>query len=308
MSDSQAISRSGFAAIIGRPNVGKSTLLNAVLGVKLAIVTPKPQTTRNRIAGIATYKDCQIVFLDTPGIHEPTSSLNRVMVDVALATLDEADIVLIMLDSHKVLRNPEGAIRANADILGRLKALAKPTLLLFNKVDLIKKHELLPVLARFSEILPFQAVIPLSALKGDGVYIVLDETVKVLPPGDRYFPENQLTDRNRDFIISELVREKAFLYTQQEIPYAVAVSVDLVEERGEKRPFLYVSAVIHVERKSQKGMLIGRQGALVKRIGEEARHDIEAYLQQRIFLDLHVRVEKDWSRSMRGLKKVRFQT
>jgi len=300
--------RSGFMAIIGRPNVGKSTLMNAILGTKVAIVTPRPQTTRNKIAGIATFEDCQVVFLDTPGIHKPRGGgLNRLMVDLAYSSLLDADAVCLVVDAFDLAKRREidGANRA---ILERLRETAKPTLLVLNKIDLVKKGALLPLIERFSAQLEFTALIPISALNGDGVETVLLETVKLMPHGDKYYADGQLTDRSRNFIITEFIREKAFIHTRQELPYSVAVSIDLVEERKGDKPLLHIVATIHVERKSQKGMLIGKQGRMVKQIGQEAREDIEKYLGTRVHLELHIRVEKEWSRSLKGIRKVGFET
>jgi len=299
--------RSGLVGIIGRPNVGKSTLLNAVLGRKVAIVTHRPQTTRNRIVGVRTDDDSQIVFLDTPGIHEARKSLNRVMVETALATLDESDVLLYMVDAAEAAGRSQPVSKGNIAVLERLAAAAKPTLLLLNKIDRLRKDKLLPLIQEFSSRADFLSVIPTSALNGNGLDIVLGEVKKHLPDSTRYYPDDVLTDRSLDFIITEFVREQALLATKEEVPYSVAVSVELVEER-EGKPMLYIAACIHVERKSQKGILIGKQGAMIKRIGQAARKELEAYLSKRVYLELRVRIEKDWTRSMKGLKRVGFDT
>jgi GTP-binding protein Era len=297
--------RSGFVAIIGRPNVGKSTLLNQLLGTKLAIVTPKPQTTRNRISGIVSWADCQIVFLDTPGIHEGKGTLNRFMVDEALNSLLEADMVCFMIDAEFEVRADE--IRPEElGILDHIRNAARPAVLVINKIDKVGKNLLLPVLDRYAKAFSFAALVPVSALAGDGVDSLVSEVKQRLPEGERMYPEGQLTDRSRDFIISEFIREKAFLLTHQEVPYSVAVVVDAVQERPGKDKLLYVAATLHVERDSQKGILVGRRGEMIREIGSQARTDLEAFLKRRIFLELRVRVEKDWTRSDRGLTRVGF--
>jgi GTP-binding protein Era len=299
--------RSGFMAIVGRPNVGKSTLMNAILGTKLAIVTPRPQTTRNKIAGIATYDDCQVVFLDTPGIHEARDSLNRLMVELAYSSLEEADAVCFMIDASAEAKR--GTIStANERILQKVQERGLPVILAINKVDLVRKDKLLPLIATYSERMSFAAIIPVSALHGDGVPRVLAETKALMPVGDRYYEAGELTDRSRNFILTEFVREKVFLLTRQEIPYSVAVSIDLTDDRPGPKPLLHVIASIHVERKSQKGMLIGKQAAMIKEIGKQAREEMERFFARKVFLELHVRVEKDWSRTLKGIKKVGFES
>ena len=299
--------RTGFMAIVGRPNVGKSTMMNAILGTKVAIVTPKPQTTRNKITGIATFDDCQIVFLDTPGIHQGRGSLNKLMVDVAYSSLLDSDAVCLMLDAATVVRRPE-LDKANEAILQRVREADKPVILVINKVDLVKKPQLLPIIQLYNSQYQFAAIIPVSALRGDGLDVVVGEAKKLMPPGEKFYGKGELTDRSRNFIITEFIREKAFLHTRQEIPYSIAVSLDLVEDREKPRPLLQIIATIHVERRSQKGMLIGKQGSMVKKLGQLAREDLEKYLGCRIYLELHVRVEKEWTRSLKGIKKVGFET
>lgn len=297
---------SGFVAIIGRPNVGKSTLLNRLLGTKLAIVTPKPQTTRNRITGIVSWPDCEIVFLDTPGIHEGRGTLNRFMVDEAINSLLDADMVCFMIDAEFEVR--ADAIRTDeAAIIEHIRNASRPAILVINKVDRVDKGLLLPVLDRYARAFPFVALVPLSALKGDGVESLVVEVKQRLPEGERFYPEGQLTDRSRDFVISEFIREKAFLLTHQEVPYSVAVVVDVVQERPGKGKLLYVAATIHVERDSQKGILVGHRGEMIREIGSKARADIEVFLNRRVFLELRVRVEKDWTHSDRGLTRVGFK-
>jgi GTP-binding protein Era len=294
-------------AIVGRPNVGKSTMMNNVLGTKVAIVTPKPQTTRNKITGIATYDDCQVVFLDTPGIHEARGSLNRLMVDVAYSSLEDADAVCFMVDvSHEAKWARPSSL--NLEILERVQNKGLPVILALNKVDKVSKEKLLPLIAAYSEVMPFAAIVPMSALQGDGVPRLLEETKALMPEGEKYYEAGQLTDRSRNFIITEFVREQVFLLTKEEIPYSTAVSIDIVEDRESENPLLHVIASIHVERKSQKGMLIGKQGRMIKEIGSRSRLEMEKYLKSRVFLELHVRIEKEWTRSLKGMKKVGYET
>ena len=300
--------KSGLVGIIGRPNVGKSTLLNQILGQKLAIVTPRPQTTRQKIMGIATYPDCQIMFLDTPGIHEGQKSLNRVMVEAAFSTLDESDAILYLVDTPEVVGRRRMVSTGNAAILERLRNSPLPIILVFNKVDQVKKAPLLPAIEAFNSLHKFAAIVPISALHGDGVDALLEETKKLLPEGQKFFPDGELTDRSLRFIASEFIREKALLKTRQEVPYSVAVTIETMEEREGKRPLLYIMARIHVERKSQKGIIIGKQGAMIKQIGTEAREELQKYLKRRVHLELLVRVEKNWTQSMKGLKRVEYET
>jgi GTPase len=300
--------RSGFVCIVGRPNVGKSTLMNSILGTKIAIVSPRPQTTRNKITGIATYDDCQIVWLDTPGIHEGKGSLNRLMLETAWSSLTDADAICYLVDASDAAKRGANINRGDLAIMEQLRASAKPAVLVLNKMDLVKKHKLLPVIEAFSAEMSFTSVVPASALSGDGVDAVLQEVRVLMPPGERYYKDGELTDRSRNFIITEFIREKVFLATRQEVPYSTAVSVDLVTEREEGKPLLHIITTIHVERKSQKGIIIGKQGQMVKEIGTQARVDLEAYFGKRIFLELHVRVEKEWTRSLKGIRKVGFET
>lgn len=300
--------KSGLVGIIGRPNVGKSTLLNCFLGQKLAIVTPKPQTTRHKIMGIATYPDCQIMFLDTPGIHEGRNSLNRVMVEAAFSTLNESDAILYLIDASEVTGRRSIVSTGNAAILERLRQSPLPVILVLNKVDLVKKSQLLPAMEVFNAQHTFAAIVPISALNGDGVDGLLSEVKKLLPEGQKFFPDGELTDRSLRFIAAEFIREKALIETREEVPYSIAVTIDSIEERESGKPLLYILARIHVERKSQKGIIIGKQGSMIKQIGTQARADLEKYLGRRVHLELHVRVEKNWTQSMKGLKRVEFET
>jgi GTP-binding protein Era len=280
--------RSGYIAIIGRPNVGKSTLLNALLGEKVAIVSPRPQTTRNRITGIKTTARAQLVFLDTPGIHEAHSLMNRRMVETALQTLHEVDALLWVIDAHERIGAQDERI---AELLRGVKT---PAFILLNKIDLIGKGRLLPLMQRSSELLPGREIVPVSALKGENIALILDLIEKHLPEGPRYFPGDEITDQSERFLAAEIVREKVFLLTRQEIPYGVAVTIDEFTEKSEK-DLIVIKATIHTEREAHKGILIGRRGAMLKEIGSQSRAELEALLGCKIFLELFVRVDKDWT-------------
>jgi len=280
--------RSGYVAIVGRPNVGKSTLLNTLLGEKVAIVSARPQTTRNRITGIKTTARSQVVFLDTPGIHEAHSLMNRRMVDIALRTLHEVDGVLWLVDAHERIRSQDERI---AEMLRGVKTAVFAAL---NKIDLIAKGKLLPLMQRCSELLPDREIVPVSALNGDNLPLLLELIERSLPEGPRYFPGDEVTDQSERFFAAEIVREKVFLLTREEIPYGVAVTIDEFAENTEKN-LIVINATIHTERDSHKPILIGKRGAMLKEIGTQARAELEALLGCRIFLELFVRVDKDWS-------------
>jgi len=282
--------RSGYIAIVGRPNVGKSTLLNQILGEKVAIVSPRPQTTRNRITGIRTTETSQIVFLDTPGIHQGHTMINRRLVDTALQTLDEVDGVIWVLDAHDRIKQEEERIAET------LSGVETPVLILINKIDLVSKGKLLPLMERCAQLLPEKEIVPVSALKGDGVPIILDIVEKWLPEGEKFFTEGEYTDQTERFLASEIVREKVFLLTRQEIPYGVAVTIDEFTEKEDKN-LIVISATIHTERDSHKGILIGKRGAMLKEIGQRAREELEKIFGCRIFLELFIRVDPDWTQN-----------
>jgi len=281
---------SGYVAIIGRPNVGKSTLLNQILGEKVAIVSPRPQTTRNRITGIRTTGTSQIVFLDTPGIHQGHSMINRRLVDTALQTLDEVDGVVWLLDAHDKIKQEEERIAET------LRGVETPVLMVINKIDLVSKGKLLPLIERCAQLLPEKEIVPVSALKGDGVPIVLDIVEKWLPEGEPFFTGGEYTDQTERFLASEIVREKVFLLTREEIPYGVAVTIDEFTEKEEKN-LIVISATIHTERDSHKGILIGKRGVMLKEIGQRAREELEKIFACRIFLELFVRVDANWTQN-----------
>lgn len=283
--------RSGFVSIIGRPNVGKSTLLNTILGEKVAIVTSKPQTTRNRILGIKTLSDTQIIFIDTPGIHKPRHRLGEIMVKTTMEALQEVDIILFMVEPHKLAGGDRG-------IMELLKKVQSPVFLLINKIDIIKKTELLPIIDSFKEIYPFHEIIPLSALKQDGIHLLIKKICEYLPYGPRYYPDDIHTDLLERFMVSEIIREKVMEMTEEEVPHAVAVEITDWVEREDG--LIAISSNIYVEREGQKGIIIGKRGAMLKSIGTAARIDIEQLLNTKVFLELWVKVKKDW-RDKKGI-------
>ncbi len=292
--------KSGYVSIIGAPNVGKSTLLNAILGQKLAIVTPKPQTTRNQIRGILTTDTHQIIFVDTPGLMNPKYRLQSEMVKTAYSALGDADVVLFVIDVTR--RDPD----IEDTILKRLKRVKSTTILVPNKVDLVEKRTLLPIFEDYSQKFEFAHIIPISALTADGVPVLLEQIEDNLPLGPHYFPEDQLSDLPERFFIAETVREKIMLMTQREIPYASAVVVEEFEKRPTKKSgeILYIRAIVYTERQTQKQIIIGKGGKLIKRVGELARTDIEKFLDERVFLELYVTVKADWRRDARKLREL----
>jgi len=279
--------RSGFVAITGKPNVGKSTLLNTIMGRKVAIVSPRPQTTRNRIAGVKTMDKTQIVFLDTPGIHQHKHLLNRYMVEVALRAVADVDLVLFLVDARRVTRRDRDALEKILSKTGR-----ENLLVVMNKTDLASARELTATEKDLLEFVPPGQLTRVSALKNQGVDQLLNRLEEAMPPGPFYYPEESVTDQPTSFLIAELIREKVFMLTQQEVPYSVAAVVEDVFKRKEN--VWVVTARIFVGRESQKGILIGRGGQLIKRIGQQAREELEVLLGVRLFLDLRVKVKKDW--------------
>ena len=292
--------KSGYVSIIGASNVGKSTLLNTILGQKIAIVTPKPQTTRNQIRGIVTTDAHQIVFVDTPGLMNPKYRLQSEMVKTAYGALGDADVVLFVIDITR--QNPE----IEDEILKRLKRVKSTVILVLNKVDLVAKPTLLPIFEDYSQKFEFAHMIPISALTADGVPLLLEQIETYLPLGPRYFPEDQLSDLPERFFIAETVREKIMLMTQREIPYACAVVIEEFEKRQTKKSdeIIYIRAVVYAERQTQKQIIIGKGGKVAKRVGELARIDIEKFLDARVFLEIYVTVKTDWRKDARQLKEL----
>lgn len=299
-SDAQVF-KSGFVSIIGAPNVGKSTLLNSIVGQKLAIVTPKPQTTRNQIRGIVTTDTHQIVFVDTPGLMAPKYRMQSEMVRTAYGAMRDADVVLFVVDSAK--RNDIIEKR----ILERLnRSKTSNAILVLNKVDLVDKPQILPVFEDFSQRFDFHDMIPISAKTGDGVDILLEQVKSFLPAGPLYFPKDQLSDLPERFFISETVREKIMLITQREVPYSTAVVVEEFEQRKKRNTedIIYIRAIVYTEKQTQKQIIIGKGGKLIKRVGELARIDIERFLNTSVFLELYVTVKTDWRKDIQKLREL----
>jgi GTP-binding protein Era len=313
--------RSGFVSIIGRPNAGKSTLLNALTGEKVAIVTAKPQTTRTRIQGVVEvpakkgkHPAAQIVFVDTPGVHKPSTQLDRRMMQEVHDALAQRDIVLLMLDATRELRLPEEpgektkrsrSSTEDAFALELIDKLDCPVFLVINKIDLVEREKLLPLIAKLSALHDFAAVIPISARKRDGLDRLITDIVKRLPEGRRYYPSKQYTDQPERFLVAELIRERILMETGEEVPYAAAVVIERYEEpppdakprKDGKLPVTSIAAAIYCERTGQKAILIGKGGTKLKAIGASARKEIESLLGTRVFLELHVIVEENWRES-----------
>lgn len=280
--------RSGFLAILGRPNAGKSTLMNGLVGAKVSIVSSKPQTTRNRIQGILTRNDAQLVFIDTPGIHKPIDALNRQMMRYVYESLEGIDLLLLIVDATKEFGAGD---RFAVEIVRRYGG---KTFLLINKIDLIEKARLLPLIDIYRQEHNFEEVIPLSALRGENLDLLVRKCIEFLPEGPMYYPADQITDQPERFIAAELIREKLFEATRQEVPYAAAVMVDKWEETPK---LVRIHATIYVERDGQKAIVIGAGGSMLKCIGSEARKELEALLHTKVFLELYVKVKADWRES-----------
>lgn len=288
--------KSGFVALVGRPNVGKSTLLNKLLGQKIAIMSDKPQTTRNRVQGVYTEDRGQAVFIDTPGIHKPKHRLGDFMSKVASTTLREVDLVLFLVDAK------EGKGAGDNYIIERLKGVKTPVFLVINKIDQVHPDELLPIIASYQKEHNFDEVIPVSALEGNNVPVLVDQVFQRLEEGPQYYPDDHITDHPERFLMSEMIREKVLHLTREEIPHSIAVEIEQIKPR-EANDTVYVGAVIVVERKSQKGIIIGKQGSMLKEIGKLARQDIQNVLGTKIFLELWVKVEKDWRNKPKYLRE-----
>lgn len=293
--------RSGVVAIIGPPNAGKSTLLNYFIGQKIAIVTPRPQTTRNRILGVLTGESYQIILLDTPGLHKPRELMNREMVRIALDTLEEADGVLFLADA--TLNDPERLEKFRGEFAGYLEKIGCPVVLALNKVDQLDKADILPLIRWYGSLHAFAAVVPISALRGDGTESLLDELVRLLPEGPQYYPEDIPTDATERFISAEIIREKIFFLTREEVPYSTAVMIDSFQESADGSPVV-IHATILVEQSSQKAIIIGRNGRMLAAIRKHAVPEIEEMLGRRVSLHLWVKVQKKWTRNERILREL----
>lgn len=280
------IEKSGFVAIVGRPNVGKSTLLNRIVGQKIAIMSDKAQTTRNKIQGVYTTDTTQIVFIDTPGIHKPKHRLGDYMVEAAYSTLHEVEVVLFMVAADQQ--------RGKGDdmIIERLRKLSVPVYLVINKIDKIHPNDLLEQIDDFKAQMDFAQIIPISAIQGNNFETLMLELEKSMPPGPQYFPEDQITDHPEYFVVSELIREKILQLTRDEVPHSVAVIVDSMKRKPDEK--VQIQATVIIERDSQKGIIIGKGGSMLKKIGTQARKDIEKLLGDKVYLELWVKVQKDW--------------
>ncbi len=291
--------KAGFISILGRPNVGKSTLFNRILGDKIAIVTEKPQTTRNRILGIKNVEGGQFIFLDTPGLHEGRLELNQRMVRTAISSGRDADILIFIIEASSPL------VEKDQQMIKSLEGSKGVPFLAINKIDLVKRETLLPIIDQYQRLRPFYKIIPVSAITGEGVAILLNEIMKVLPESPPYFPDDMITDQTERFLVSEIIREKVIQQSYQEIPYSTAVTIEEFKEHPE-RNLLVIKGTIHVERDSQKKIVIGKGGQKLRKIGEAARKEVEAFLETRVFLELWVSVEKDWTHDPRALNRLGY--
>lgn len=281
--------KSGYVSVVGRPNVGKSTLLNAIIGEKISAISSKPQTTRQNITFIHTDDDSQIIFLDTPGIQRPKNKLGEFMLTESKESIDEADVITYIVDTSKKIGKAERSI---IDILKEYQGKL-PIILLINKVDTIKKDELLEIISMYADGGIFNEIIPISAMKNDGVDIYIETLKKYLKPGPMYYPEDMITDKNERFIVAEIIREKGLRYLNEEVPHGLAISIEKFKKREDKNIY-DIEANIYVERDSHKGILIGKGGSMLKRIGTEAREDAERLLDAKVNLQIWVKVEKNW--------------
>jgi len=291
--------KSGFISILGRPNVGKSTLFNRLLGDKIAIIAEKPQTTRNRILGIKHVEGGQLIFLDTPGIHPGRSELSQRMVRTAIASGRDADVLLFLIEAASPL------VEKDQQMIESLTGSKGVSFLVINKMDLVKRKNLLPIMDQYQKLHPFKEIIPISAVTGEGIDILLEEILRVLPESPPYYPEDMVTDQTERFWVSEMIREKVIHQTYQEIPYSTAVTIEEFREHSEKN-LVVIKATIHVERDSQKKILIGKGGEKMRRIGEAARKEAEAFLGTRVFLELWVTVERNWTQNPQALNRLGY--
>jgi GTP-binding protein Era len=291
--------KSGYISILGRPNVGKSTLFNRLLGEKMAIVAETPQTTRNRILGIVNGEGGQLIFLDTPGIHEGRTELNQRMVKTALTSGQDADVLLFLIEV------PSPLIEKDRQMIECLKGSRGVPFLVINKIDRVKKETLLPVMDQYRRLHPFEKILPISAASGEGVDLLLEEILKVLPESPPYYPEDMMTDQTERFLVSEIIREKVIRHCYQEIPYSTAVTIEAFQERSEKN-LVVIKGTIHVEKSSQRKIIIGKEGQMLKKIGEAARKEMEVILGRGVFLELWVNVEKNWTHDPRALNRLGY--
>ena len=291
--------KSGFVAIIGRPNVGKSTFMNKVLGQKVAIMSDKAQTTRNKVQGVLTTEQSQIIFIDTPGIHKPKHMLGDYMMKVAKNTLREVDAILFMVNVE------ESIGRGDEFIIELLKNNRTPIFLVLNKIDKIHPDELIKEIEKYKDLLPFAEIVPISALQGNNVDHLVKVSERYMTEGPMYYPKDQISDHPEEFIVAELIREKALHLTSQEIPHAIGVQVEKMVKESEER--VHIEATIYIERESQKGIIIGKQGSMLKKIGQLARKDIEMLLGSKVYLELWVKVQKDWRNKPNFIRQIGYR-
>ena len=291
--------KSGFVAVVGRPNVGKSRLINCIIKQKVSIVSDKAQTTRNRILCIHTDEDCQIVFLDTPGIHKPKHKLGQFMDEAAYQSLKDIDAVLFLISGNEK-KGP-----GDMFVLDKVKDAGVPVFLIINKVDLMSKEDIFQKITEYNALYPFEQIIPISALNGDNVDAVLDELKKILQEGPKYFPDDMITDQPERLLVAEIVREKLFRCTRDEVPHAIAAYVEEMKPRGRNK--VYIRLTIYVERDSQKRIVIGKNGAVLKEVGEQARREIENLLGSSVFLDIWVKVKHDWRNKASALSELGYK-
>ncbi len=292
--------KSGFIAVVGRPNVGKSTLVNSLVGTKVAIISEKPQTTRNRITCVVTDDEYQALFIDTPGIHKPQHQLGEYMNRTALGTVEQVDVVLFMVDGAFL------AGRGDQFIAERLAPASTPVVVAVNKVDQVAPDDLDRILQSYRDLGPWDVVVPISALEKQGLGDLLATLVEMLPEGPKYYPDDAITDQPEQFIVAELVREKILHLTREEVPHSVAVIIEEFDDTREGQP-IYIGATVYVERNSQKGILIGAGGSMLKEIGQRARGDIQALLGAKVYLDLWVKVEKDWRKRLGAMARFGYR-
>ena len=298
--------RSGFVTIVGRPNVGKSTLLNAILGERIAITTAKPQTTRQRILGVHHFDDGQIVYLDTPGIHRAKGGLNKYMMETAMGTIADADLIYFMIEAGPKFINRSDLGEGNRKIMQTIARSGKPAFLIINKVDLVEKSDLLPYIDRIKGEIEFAEIFPISAKKKDGIQYLVNATLARIPEGPPYYPGDMITDRTMRVLASEIVREKTMILLQEELPYSTGVSIEQFKELGDGNRY-HIEAVIYVERNSQKGIVIGKGASMLKNIGKKARVDLERFLDKPVGLKLFIKVKKDWTENPRSLKELGYE-
>ena len=292
--------KSGFVSIIGRPNVGKSTLMNRLIGEKIVITSEKPQTTRNRIQGVYTGEQGQVVFIDTPGIHKPRHLLGEYMVGLSTRAMGEVDLVYYMID----VTRPFGS--GEQFIVDHLQDMSVPILLVINKIDLVDEEEIRSFMQPFVERLEVAECIPISAVNGTNLETLMRMTLDILPEGPMYYPEDYLTDQPINFLVAELIREKALLLTRDEVPHSLAVEIEEFKEQEDQK--IYIRASINTERDSQKGIIIGKNGQMLKNIGERAREDVEHMLQRPVYLDLWVKVKKNWRDNEKNLRQLGYRS